>query len=229
MKRGTRNSATTTVKYDRRLEEILRQATAVFYEKGYHRASIRDVARRAGTSLAGLYYYTTSKENLLYLIQKHAFDTILNFLREELDTDDPPEIKLKLLILNHLKYFIENMQEMKVLSHEAESLADRYYREVAALKKQYYKICFDLVEALKAQRKLKNVNTRIAVLSLFGMMNWIYYWYRPKVDGPPERVAETMATIFLEGALKEANQKIVRRFRPGNVSRANGARRLAAA
>ncbi len=58
--------------FDRKLDEILRRAAAVFCARGYHQASIRDISRATRVSLAGLYYYFTSKEELLYLIQRHT-------------------------------------------------------------------------------------------------------------------------------------------------------------
>jgi hypothetical protein len=45
------------------------------------------------------------------------------------------------------------------------------------------------------------VSARIAALSLMGMMNWIYTWYRPEKDGTPEDVAGQMARIYLRGLL----------------------------
>ncbi|MGA8761569.1 MAG: helix-turn-helix domain-containing protein, partial [Candidatus Sulfotelmatobacter sp.] len=63
-------------RYDRRLAEILTHATDVFCKKGYEGASMRDLSRATGMSLAGLYYYFESKERLLFLIQKHTFSTI---------------------------------------------------------------------------------------------------------------------------------------------------------
>ncbi len=63
-----------TERFEQRLGEILEHATAVFYERGYEGASMRDLSRASGMSLAGLYYYFESKERLLYLIQKHTFD-----------------------------------------------------------------------------------------------------------------------------------------------------------
>ena len=69
-------------RFDRRLSEILDFATEVFAEKGYEGASMRDLSRLSGISLAGLYYYFDSKEKLLYSIQKHTFSTIIDRLRE---------------------------------------------------------------------------------------------------------------------------------------------------
>src|SRR3989449_10659762 len=88
---------------------------------------------------------------------------------------------------------------MKVLTHEADSLRNAWRREVNGLKLSYYRLCFDQVEALKQERKLKGLNARLAVLSLFGMMNWIYTWYRPDVDPDAGAMAEQMAAIFLRG------------------------------
>src|SRR2546422_6748164 len=65
-------------RFDRRLAKILAHATDVFYDKGYEGASMRDLSRSSGMSLAGLYYYFESKEKLLYLIQKHTFTTIVD-------------------------------------------------------------------------------------------------------------------------------------------------------
>jgi len=185
-------------RYDRRLSEILRHATEVFDEKGYEGASMRDLSRATGMSLAGLYYYFDSKEKLLYLIQKHTFTTIVERLRERLKEVSDPEERIRVCILNHLEYFLANQKAMKVLSHEDEVLKNHYGAEIAAIKREYYRICVDLLGALKQARGLE-FSTRTAVLSLFGMMNWIYTWYKPRTDGGAEELAHEMAEIFLRG------------------------------
>src|SRR6202050_972112 len=109
-------------RFERRLAEILEHGTAVFYEKGYEGASMRDLSRMSEMSLAGLYYYFESKEKLLYLIQKHTFSTIVERLRERLDEVSDAEQCIRVFILNHLEYFLINEKAMKVLSHEADVL-----------------------------------------------------------------------------------------------------------
>jgi len=187
--------------YDRKLEGILRQAAAVFCDRGYHQASIRDIARATGVSLAGLYYYFSSKEELLYLIQRHTFEAVLADAQQRIELGESPEGRLRALIDLHLQFFLQHPNEMKVLTHEEEWLGRRHAREVRAIKRAYYKLCLQQVEALKKSRHLHALNTRLAVLSLFGMMNWIYTWYNPKVDPSASMCADTMAGIFLEGIL----------------------------
>src|SRR5271166_3189832 len=185
-------------RFDRRLAEILTHATNVFCEKGYEGASMRDLSRASGMSLAGLYYYFESKERLLFLIQRHTFTTIVERLKVRLEGVSDAEERVRIFILNHLEYFLANQAAMKVLSHEAEALKNGFGAEIAAIKREYYRICVGLLDDFKRERKL-DFSSRLAVLSLFGMMNWIYTWYKPRVDSGAGEIAREMGDIFLRG------------------------------
>lgn len=198
--RRHRSATLPATRYDRRLAEILAHATEVFCKKGYEGASMRDLSRASGMSLAGLYYYFESKERLLYLIQKHTFTTIVQRLRSRLEDVTDTEERIRIFIVNHLEYFLANQAAMKVLSHEAEALKNGFASEVAAIKREYYRICIGLLEDLKRERGLQG-SPRIAVLSLFGMMNWIYTWHNPRVDADAASIAQEMGNIFLRGVM----------------------------
>jgi AcrR family transcriptional regulator len=187
-------------RFDRRLGEILDHATEVFCEKGYEGASMRDLSRATGMSLSGLYYYFESKERLLFLIQKHTFTTILENLKARLGNVAEPEERIRIFILNHLDYFVRNQQALKVLSHEDEALKNGMSSEITAIKHEYYRICLRLMEDLRHKRELE-FNPRTAVMSLFGMINWIYTWYNPRVDGNAEALAEQMGDLVLNGIM----------------------------
>lgn len=161
---------------------------------------MRDLSRASGMSLAGLYYYFESKERLLFLIQKHTFSTILQRLKKRLEGVTDPEERIRIFILNHLEYFLANQQAMKVLSHEAEVLKNGFASEIAGIKREYYRICVGLLDDLKRERGLQ-FSTRIAVLGLFGMMNWIYTWHNPRVDADAEHLAGEMDDLFMRGVL----------------------------
>src|ERR1700745_2523617 len=126
---ATRPPAT---RFDRRLSLILRHATEVFCKKGYEGASMRDLSRATGMSLAGLYYYFESKERLLYLIQKHIFSTIVEKLKARLERVSDAEQRIRIFILNHLEYFLANQPGMKVVSHEDEALKNGLSSEIAS-------------------------------------------------------------------------------------------------
>jgi len=193
-------------RFDRRLSSILAHATNVFYEKGYEGASMRDLSRASGMSLAGMYHYFESKEKLLYLIQRHTFNTIVKQLRRKLDSAINPEERIRVLIFNHLEYFLANQKAMKVLSHEDEVLKNGFGVEVRSLKREYYRICLAVLDDFRRADRL-TFSPRVAVMSLFGMMNWIYTWYNPRVDGDAAKLAGEMGDIFLRGIRNGKNAK----------------------
>lgn len=193
-------------RFDNRLAEILEHATEVFYAKGYQGASMRDLSRASGMSLAGMYYYFESKERLLYLIQKHTFSTIVERLRARLEQVSDPEQRIRVFILNHVEYFLANQKAMKVLSHEDDALKNGFGAEIAAIKREYYRICLGLMDEFKQSRGL-DFSSRMAVLSLFGMMNWIYTWYNPRVDANAGELARQMGDIFLQGICSASKGK----------------------
>jgi AcrR family transcriptional regulator len=185
-------------RFDRQLSKILEHATEVFCEKGYEGASMRDLSRTTGMSLAGMYHYFGSKERLLYLIQQHTFSTVLSRLRDRLSETEDAGHGILTFIQNHLEYFLEHQQAMKVLSHEDEVLDGEYGREIANIKREYYQICRELLDRYKKEKGLE-FDSRTAVLSLFGMMNWIYTWYNPRLDGEAEQLSREMGNIFFRG------------------------------
>jgi TetR/AcrR family transcriptional regulator, cholesterol catabolism regulator len=197
-------------RFDRRMAELLEHATDVFFERGYEGASMRDLSRATGMSLAGLYHYVDSKERLLYLIQRHTFATILERLHGRLEGEVDPVTRLRIFIRNHLEYFLANMKAMKVLSHEDDVLKGEFGEQVQSIKREYYRICLDLVSKARAsavesragiesaKRNGRNED-RTAVVILFGMMNWLYTWYNPKIDGGADELTEQMTAIFLHG------------------------------
>jgi AcrR family transcriptional regulator len=186
--------------YDAKLDSILRSAALVFAEKGYHQASIRDIARASRVSLSGLYYYFQSKEELLFLIQDHALSALLAGLERLLvETADPLE-KLRLLIDNHLRFFVQNMAEMKVLSHEAESLTGEFRTNVNAQKRRLTAIAMEILREVEPRTDLDH---RVSAFALFGMMNWVYTWYRPDRDVGVDRLVDDITRVFLGGFLRD--------------------------
>jgi TetR/AcrR family transcriptional regulator, cholesterol catabolism regulator len=182
--------------YDAKLQRILRTAARVFAEKGYHQASIRDISRATGVSLAGLYYYFQSKEELLFLIQDHALESLIAGVEDRLPATDDPQEKLRILIDNQLRFFVDNMAEMKVLSHEAESLTGEFRANVDAQKRRLTRLAKQILHEVDPHSKL---DERVSAFALFGMMNWLYVWYRPGRDADVDQLVHDMTTIFMRG------------------------------
>ncbi|HEX9641932.1 MAG TPA: TetR/AcrR family transcriptional regulator [Candidatus Krumholzibacteria bacterium] len=183
---------------DPKAQGILAAAAKVFSEKGYHHASMRDIAKEAGTSLAGMYYYFPSKEDMLFSIQTYCFRAVLDRLEQRIAESVDPHERLRAFIHNHLSFFITNVREMRVLSHESESLTGDYRAPILELKRAYYQSLEEILRAI-AGTDWDEPTARRNVLSVFGMVNWIYTWYDPQRDGTAEALGDQMYALICNG------------------------------
>jgi AcrR family transcriptional regulator len=180
---------------------------------------MRDISRATKVSLAGLYHYCKSKEELLFLIQDHCFGRVLERLEERLRGESDPVAKLRIFVDNHLSFFAANMAEMKVLSHEAESLAGDLHEHVSSRKRQYTrtarKILSEVQQAAASSGRAprrngppktnsKPLDLTAATYALFGMMNWIYNWYDPRGKLSVSQLVDNITRLFLSGFLSQA-------------------------
>lgn len=189
-------------RHDQKLEFILRTASRIFAEKSYHSTSMRDISRATNVSLAGLYHYCKSKEELLFLIQDNCFGRVLEHLEERLAELTDPVQKLRVFIDNHLAFFAANMAEMKVLSHEADSLAGDLRAHVSGKKQKYTKLARQILSEVQDQQSANNrrqIDLTVATYALFGMMNWIYNWYDPNGKMKVAELVENVSRLFLNG------------------------------
>ena len=186
--------------YDQKHEFILRTAARIFAEKSYHSTSMRDISRETNVSLAGLYHYCKSKEELLFLIQDNCFGRVLERLKQRLEGVTDPVTKLGIFIENHLSFFAANMSEMKVLSHEAESLRGDLYTHVSTRKDTYTKLARQILREIQETQESKEpLDLTVATYALFGMMNWIYNWYDPQGKLNVSDLASNVMRLFLNG------------------------------
>jgi AcrR family transcriptional regulator len=190
-------------RYDQKLEFILRTSARIFADKGYHSTTMRDISRETGVSLSGLYHYCRSKEELLFLIQDNCFGRVLERLQERLAETRAPVDKLRLVIENHLSFFAANMAEMKVLSHEADSLAGEMHEHVSGKKQQYTQLVRRIMSEVQQTGSADGqaIDLTVATYALFGMMNWIYNWYDPRGLLSVNELVENITRLFLSGFL----------------------------
>src|SRR5436305_623864 len=194
-------------RYDQKLEHILRTSARIFAEKSYHSTSMRDISRATRVSLAGLYHYCKSKEELLFLIQDHCFGRVLESLEQRIAGVEDPLQKLHVFIDNHLSFFAANMAEMKVLSHEAESLAGDLHTQVSAKKEKYARLARRILRELQESQPAKaRIDLTVATYALFGMMNWIYNWYDPSGKLSVNQLVDNITRLFLMGFLSTASE-----------------------
>lgn len=197
-------SATTVTSYDRKLAGILAAAAHVFAAQGYDRASIREVAEQAGVSVPGLYHYVRSKDELLYLIQLHAFESLLERHRRDAPGITDPAARLEILLRNHLDRFLANLDELRVCAREIDRLTGDHRARIEAVQREYFAVAVRIFVDLGQQRGPLTVDPRTAALAMFGSINWVSTWYRAGSSPSADVLAARLLTLYLDGVLPRA-------------------------
>jgi AcrR family transcriptional regulator len=185
-----------------KLDNLLAASAALIADKGFEATSMRDVSSALGVSLAGLYHYFDSKEELLFQIQYWTFASLLARQEETLAAPGSAEEKLRRLVVGHLAFFAAHPNELKVCTYELESLKGDRYETTEAIRRRYYRLMSMVLAELMGIPTTNGKEPRAsrhAALFVFGMLNWIFMWYDPGRYGSMEQIGDEMIALVLNG------------------------------
>jgi AcrR family transcriptional regulator len=179
---------------------ILSAAAEVFGRRSFHQASIREIARAADLSLAGLYHYVGGKEELLFLVLDRALDRLHASLDGALAAARTPETKLLALIRTHLAFGFDHPLELKLINRDAELLAEPRRAEIAAKRNGYVQRGLAILRELDPHGRPGD-ELLSATNLLLGMLNGIAR--RPLLTARDDvaTLAGTVSALFLYGFL----------------------------
>ena len=190
---------------------IFEAAARLIASEGFHGMSMRHLARTADTSLSNLYNYFASKEEILFALQRQAFETLVASASAALEQIDDPAGRLYIFISHHLRYFVHHPEVMRVLVHEAASLPPEQRQTVRRLKEDYFRLGREILRRLigegcagadsEPRKPVADAELDRITYSVFGMLNWIYGWYDPAVHGSPSDLARTIHRLVLCGVV----------------------------
>jgi len=182
------------------LEEIIAAAAKVFQTKGYHAATVQDIADAVGILKGSLYHYVKSKEDLLYLIVKEPIARIYERMTEIVASELPAAEKLRGAIRAHLEAFDRHYPHLFVYLHEREEMKRRF-REQFKLSPKQYERCWQQIlrEGVKSGEFRPDFDVQVVSYGLLGMLNWLYKWYDPRGRLGVREVADQLSTLALAG------------------------------
>ncbi|WP_236787738.1 TetR/AcrR family transcriptional regulator [Amycolatopsis sp. GM8] len=189
--------------YLARRAEIISVAADVFRKHGFESATLLDVANALGTDRASLYYYVGSKEELLQEIVRHALknvgDVAERIKRGRKSTPD----KIRALIDSMVGNYVENYPHMSIYTEDLGRISrqdSEWAVDVIDQTRRYEKVVRSIIAKGQRDGTLRtDVPLDLAVLSLFGMINWMHRWYRPELKYDADELSATFARVFLEG------------------------------
>jgi AcrR family transcriptional regulator len=195
--------------HDRKRLEVLAAAARVFREVGYDRASMRRIAAEARTSLAGIYHYIDSKEELLLSIRRHTLESLLRGLESGLEGIDDPRERLAAAARNHVRHLGGSAAGLPVCTRELVTCEgedrDTDRDGVRGLRRSYFDAVHALVRALRPEHDPAS-RSRRATASLFGMLEGLHRWCEAEgIEPPPDDLAAEEAALFLDGRFGTAS------------------------
>ncbi len=183
-----------------RAEEIRLAAARIFFEKGYDSTSIQDIADAVGILKGSMYYYIDTKEDLLFDVVKSVHEQGLRQAREWMEAPGSPLDRLRAAIEGHVESNLTNLEAVGVFFHDFASLGPRRRAEIIIDRDFYDRHLRRLVEEGQASGDLApDLDPKLAVMALLGMMNWTYQWFRPDGDWTPREVAVHLADLAIGG------------------------------
>ncbi|MCA0850281.1 TetR/AcrR family transcriptional regulator [Salipiger thiooxidans] len=186
--------------FEEKQRAILDNAAQVFAEQGMEKASMSQIASHAQISKALLYHYYPSKDALIFAI-------IITHL-EELDAaveaaDDPslvPDQRLRCLVGAVLENYRGADNQHKVQLNASSALSDEQKSEILGLERRIvrrFSVVLDQINP-SLNDKERPLLTPVT-MSLFGMMNWVYMWFKDGGRISREDYADVATTLILEG------------------------------
>ena len=182
-----------------RLDEIIKTAAILFDRHGFHETSMDDIAREVGLKKPTLYHYVESKAEVVHLIHSRLQKEYMRRLELRMEFGVPPSQNLLEVMYDiydimetypgHLRVYFENHRNLpEEYQTSARNERDRYFAAVESV----------IVEGMR-RGELRQTDTRLTTLALFGIANWSYQWYRPGDPSRARDVAYHMWNLFMRG------------------------------
>lgn len=183
-----------------RKEQVIRSAAELFKEKGYAASSMRDLAQKLGIEAASLYSHIKSKEEIL---QTLCFDMAAEF-RDSLDKVEKQNVsaseKLSMGIIGHVNVMARDLTASAVFMNEHRHLSNPHLRDFLLLRINYINRFKAIIEQGVASGEFKrNIDTKLAVMTLFSSLNWMPMWYSPEGSIEPKELGQQLANMLVNG------------------------------
>ena len=182
------------------LDDIVSAAAKVFRTKGYHAATVRDIAEQVGILKGSLYHHFASKEELLYLVVKEPIAQMYRAIAEIAAADLAATEKLRRAISAHLEAFDRHYPHLFVYLREREAVKRRFREMIGFSPKEYYR-CWQqiLQEGVENGEFRSDFDIQVTSYGLLGMLNWSCEWYDPQGRLSIQEVAEGFTALALAG------------------------------
>jgi len=188
-----------------RKEDIITTAIEFIYEYGYQRASLRGMARQLGITQAALYYHFKNKEEILYTIIERVSAALNSTLAASLSSMEDPLDNLKAAIIQQILCMKLNRKGIKILVEDKRFLSGDLKEKALDKERTTFYLFRDHLQQLKKAKRIRDCDLTAATFGIFGMINWLYHWYRPEKGMSLDELAQEIVNLLFHGLLPKSD------------------------
>jgi AcrR family transcriptional regulator len=186
---------------DLRRKQIIKGAIKVFIAKGFHNATVREIAEEAGLTMGSLYNYINTKQDIIYIV----YDYITKVLREDMKeaivgVKDPKE-RLKAALRQNLNAVYKNQDIIMFLYRESASLDKESLYTVLARETKYIELFEDILREYFKGREVSESRLRLSadLLSYIPVIVTFRRWSLRRRFDSMDTVLEGIVDFVLHG------------------------------
>jgi AcrR family transcriptional regulator len=180
--------------------EVLEVAGRLFYTKGYEATSIQDIADEMGMLKGSLYYYISTKEDVLFEIIRSYHEETRAYFDEIVSSDLPPVERLRKFIETETAYTAHHVEKSSLFFTEWRSLTEERRKTIVVERDrhdQFVRSCIKEAQSSGAFRP--DADARLVANGLLGMVNSVYQWYDPSGPSTAEEIGAAYAELVING------------------------------
>lgn len=177
---------------------VLRTAARLFNARGYDRTKLEDIAAALNVSKRTLYYYVRNKEDILFQINKAAYDALEPALTACADMGVPGLERIRIFLTAYAKLLSDEFGASIVLNrhHVLDPDSQRVLREDW---RRLDMLVRDLIRAGIADGSIAPCDPKHVSAALYGAFNWLPYWRQPDLAPAYEEIADDFLRLFFQG------------------------------
>lgn len=179
--------------------DIIEAATRIFSERGYHAASMSDIADAVGIRKASLYHHVRKKEDLLFAIHETLVDELIDETLAVSSSSASPADKVRELLHLTMRFIARNRDGVAVFLSERHAVTGERWQALVVKRDLYERMVCQIITEGRGSGEFADLPPELVAKALLGMANWAYTWFRQ--DGPlsADDVGEVFAAIALRG------------------------------
>lgn len=185
---------------DRRTE-ILKSAAAAFRRRGYHGASVDEIASALAMTKGNLYYYFKNKEEILFACHEYSLDMLLALMTDVQADTASPEAKLRRLVLAFVHLILDELHGT-ALTLDPEALSPVLLKRVIEKRDRFDQGVRAIIQQGIDEGQFKAGDPKLIEFAMMGAINWIPKWFAPEGPATSDQIGDAFADYLVGGLLK---------------------------